>query len=101
MSGDEKRPHEMLRRMMRGGELEKIIEDKTKMMKHCSFCGEITYRKKPMKTIGKKWICIDCLRQLKEMLDELDSWEREVHIKEKIEQQLQDELATRSNETQR
>jgi hypothetical protein len=54
----------------------------------CWLCESISYKKKPGKDIGKKWICIDCLRQLKEALDTLQQWEEELSLEQEMEQQL-------------
>jgi hypothetical protein len=44
-----------------------------------------------MRLIGKRWLCIDCLRQLKETLETMDQWEAEI--------QLEKEMSNKINET--
>jgi len=58
-------------------------------MHTCWICSTITYRKKPIKNIGGKWICIDCLRQLKEALDTLQQWEEELSLEREMKRQLE------------
>jgi hypothetical protein len=53
-------------------------------------CGAICYRKKAAKNIGGRWICIDCLKQLKESLDTLSQWEESIALQRDISRQLDD-----------
>ncbi len=78
------RRKEILRNIIEGKKMEAYAEHRTREMHMCFFCGEIIYKRKPMKRIGDKWICIDCLRELKEAMDTLEEWEREVVLGEKM-----------------
>jgi hypothetical protein len=64
-----------LRTLAEGKRFEAYVERQTAEMRPCTFCRRIFYRKKPMKQIGSRWVCIDCLRSLKESLETLDRWE--------------------------
>lgn len=72
--------------------MEAYAEHRTKEMHYCWICGVISYKKTPMKKIGNKWICIDCLRHLKEILDTLDQWEEEISLEKEMKDQLDDGL---------
>ena len=73
----------LLESILENRKIELYVEHKTKEMHVCMFCGNIFYRK-PGKQIGDKWICIDCLRSLKEILDGLDQWEAEMAIEKEF-----------------
>lgn len=91
---DEKRSNDSDRRRMviesivEGRKMEAYAEHRTKEMHTCWVCNQICYRKKPMKNIGTRWICIDCLRLLKETLDTLDQWEEELVLQKDARRQL-------------
>ncbi|MCK5548630.1 MAG: hypothetical protein KAI64_06420 [Thermoplasmata archaeon] len=74
--------------IMEGRKMEAYTEHRTKDMRACWICGGISYKRKPIKSIGTKWICIDCLRQLKETLDTLQQWEEEVTLENDMKKQL-------------
>lgn len=74
--------------IVEGRKMEAYAEHRTKEMHTCWICETIFYRKTPMKSIGTKWICIDCLRQLKESLDTLDQWEEELALQSEARKQL-------------
>jgi hypothetical protein len=57
-------------------------------MRHCALCDSIGYKRRPMKQVGKKWICLDCWRQIRETLDTLDRWEEEMALKEEMERTI-------------
>ena len=82
MSRDEQK-NALLASIPENRKIELYVEHKTKEMHTCMFCGNIFYRK-PGKQIGDKWICIDCLRSLKEILDGLDQWEAEMAIEKEF-----------------
>lgn len=75
--------------IVEGRKMEAYAEHRTKDMRTCWVCSTITYRKKPIKNIGGKWICIDCLRQLKEALDTLQQWEEELSLEREMKRQLE------------
>jgi len=89
---DEELKKKILSSLKEGKRMEAYAEHRTKEMKHCSFCETITYKKVPGKEIGEKWICIDCLRRLKEILDNLEKWEEELALEEEMEDQLEEDL---------
>lgn len=72
--------------------MEAYAEHRTEDMHHCHLCERITYKKIPGKEIGEKWICIDCLRRLKEVLDNLEKWEEELALGEEMEEQIEKDL---------
>ena len=89
MSKDEKRKM-IIESIVEGRKMEAYAEHRTKDMHVCSFCDKILYRRTPMKKVGEKWVCIDCLRQLKEMLDTLEQWEQEISLQKEMKKQLDD-----------
>jgi len=72
--------------------MEAYAEHRTKDMRVCAFCDTICYRKKSGKFIGKKWACIDCLRSLKETLENFKQWEEELTLETEMKKQLEDGL---------
>jgi len=76
-----------------GRKMEAYAEHRTKDMHCCWTCGVISYKKKPMKQVGDRWICIDCLRQLKEIFDTFDQWEEELTLERDAKKQLDDGMS--------
>lgn len=76
-----------------GRKMEAYAEHRTKDMHACWTCGVISYKKKPMKQVGKNWICIDCLRQLKEIFDTFDEWEEELSLERDAKKQLDEGMS--------
>ena len=74
-----------LRTLAEGKRFEAYVERQTPDMRVCAFCQKVFYRRKPMKPIGHRWVCIDCLRALKEALDTLDRWEEMSVLHEEME----------------
>ena len=89
---DDELKKKILSSLKEGKRMEAYAEHRTKDMKHCDFCEKISYKKVPGKEIGEKWICIDCLRRLKEILDNLEKWEEELALDEEMEDQLEEDL---------
>lgn len=83
----------ILNSIIEGRKMEIYTEKRTSEMHQCMFCETICYRKKPIKELGKKWICIDCLRKLNEMLETLKQWEEEITLEEEMKKQLADGLS--------
>ena len=83
----------MLESIVEGKKMEIYTEHQTSEMHHCFFCEKICYKKTPVKQLGVKWICIDCLRQLKELLDSLSQWEEEITLEEEMKKQLGEGLS--------
>ncbi|MDG6220279.1 MAG: hypothetical protein QCI38_02370 [Candidatus Thermoplasmatota archaeon] len=78
--------------LVEGRKMEAYAEHRAKEMHSCWLCGEIIYRKRPIKKVGERWICIDCLRSLREALDTMDEWEREIALGEKMKKQISHDL---------
>jgi predicted RNA-binding Zn-ribbon protein involved in translation (DUF1610 family) len=76
--------------IVEGRKMEAYAEHRTKEMHACWMCGAICYRKKAARNIGERWICIDCLKQLKESLDTLSQWEESIALQRDITRQLDD-----------
>jgi hypothetical protein len=74
----------MLESIIEGKKMEAYVEHCTKDMHVCTFCSMVGYKKQPMRLIGNKWLCIDCLRQLKETLDTMDQWEAEIQLEKEM-----------------
>ena len=47
-----------------------------------------------MKPVGSKWICIDCLRALRETLEGLDQWEAEIQLEKEMAKKIDETLRT-------
>ena len=92
LSKEEEHRRMVLKSIIEGRKMEGYVEYRAKDMHACWICGAICYKKKPMKNIGEKWICIDCLRELKEVLDTLTQWEKELTLEKEMEKQLDDDL---------
>jgi len=81
-----------LEAIVEGKKMEAYVEHRTKDMHVCWMCGKVGYKKTPMKNIGQRWICIDCLRALKEALDSIDQWEAELELEEEMSKKIDDSL---------
>ena len=77
----------ILKSIVEGRKLDAYAEYRTKDMRTCWICQEICY-KKPVKVIGTKSICIDCLRQLREAIETLEQWEKELTLEEEVKKKL-------------
>lgn len=75
-----------------GRKLEAYTEHRTKDMHACFLCDSVCYRKKTGKMIGKRWICMDCLRQIKETMENFKQWEEEIALERQMKKQLDDGL---------
>ena len=84
---------EMMKNILESLKLDLYVESKIPEMHVCFFCGRIGYKNLPMKKIGNKWICIDCLRELKEALESLDEWEQEISLREEFKKQIKKDLS--------
>ncbi len=82
----------VLKNIVESMKLDLYVESKIPEMHVCFLCGRIGYKNLPMKKIGNKWICIDCLRELKEVLDSLEEWEQEISLREEIKKQIEKEF---------
>jgi len=82
----------VLRTLAEGRRFEAYAEQQTAEMRLCALCQKVFYRRKPMKLIGARWVCIDCLRSLKESLDTLDRWEEMTALHDEIERDVHGSL---------
>jgi hypothetical protein len=89
---DRPRAEIMLESIIEGKKMEAYVEHRTREMHACALCGTVGYKKQPMKTIGRKWVCIDCLRQLKEALDTMDQWEAEIQLEKEMSNKIDETL---------
>ncbi len=87
-----KEKENVLKNIIESMKLDLYVESKIPEMHVCFFCGRIGYKNLPMKKIGNKWICIDCLRELKEALESLEEWEQEISLREEIKKQIEKEF---------
>ncbi|MEM3396465.1 MAG: hypothetical protein QW620_03695 [Thermoplasmata archaeon] len=78
--------------IIEGKKLESYAEYKTKEMHVCFLCDTICYKRIPVKKIGNKYICINCLKALKELIENLEIWESEVSIDREMEKQIQEDI---------
>jgi hypothetical protein len=74
--------------------MEAYAEHRLKDMHVCFLCESICYRKKAGKLIGKKWLCIDCLRQIKETMETFKQWEEELALESEMKRQLDNGLGS-------
>ncbi len=79
---DNEKGDPLIKGLMESMKMDAYVESRIREMHVCFICGRVGYKKLPMKKIGNKWICIDCLRELKEALDTLEEWEQELAIQE-------------------
>jgi hypothetical protein len=79
---------ELLEDVLKGQAVESYVEHRTKDMKACALCETIGYKKRPMRQVGTKWICLSCWRQIREILDTLDRWEEEMALKDEMERTI-------------
>ena len=82
----------VLESIIEGKKMEAYVEHCTRDMHVCTFCGMIGYKKQPMRLIGKKWLCIDCLRQLKETMETMDQWEAELQLEKEMSKKIDETL---------
>lgn len=78
----------LLRNLAEGKRFETYVEQQTQEMRVCFLCDRIFYRNKPVKRVGARWVCIDCLRTLKESIDTLDRWEQLTALGEEMEKDV-------------
>ncbi|HLY76558.1 MAG TPA: hypothetical protein VKT21_01580 [Thermoplasmata archaeon] len=78
----------LLRNLAEGKRFETYVEQQTQEMRVCFLCDRIFYRHKPVKRIGARWVCIDCLRALKESIETLDRWEELSTLRDEMEKDV-------------
>jgi len=81
----------ILKSIVEGRKMDAYAEHRTKEMHTCWFCQKVCYQT-PVKKIGERYVCIECLKQLKEIMETLDQWEKEIalagEVKGKLDQSL-------------
>ncbi len=80
---------DLVKNIIESMKMDLYVEAKIPEMHVCFLCGRIGYKNLPMKKIGEKWICIDCLRELKESLDSLEEWEQELALQKEFKKELE------------
>jgi len=91
VEGRDTKRDEILRTLFESKRLEAYAEYRTRDMHVCFLCERIFY-KKPMKKIGNKWICMDCMRQLRDAIMSFDVWEKEAELEAEIRKKMDEEL---------
>jgi ribosomal protein L37AE/L43A len=89
---DKTRKERTLESLVEGRKMEAYVEHRTRDMHACALCGAVGYKKRPMKCIGSTWVCMDCLRHLKEAMDTLDQWEAEVRMESEMSKKMDEGL---------
>ena len=93
MAAEEKTRKELtLESIVEGKKMEAYVEHRTKEMHTCAICGCIGYKKWPMRSVGGRWFCMDCVRQLKDLMDNLDKWEAEVKLESELSKRIDEGL---------
>jgi ribosomal protein L37AE/L43A len=93
MANEERsRKEQTLEALVEGKKLEAYVEHRTRDMHVCAICGSVGYKKRPMKCVGTRWFCMDCLRQLKEVLNTLEQWDAEVQMEKELSKKIDDGL---------
>jgi len=77
-----------LRSIVEGRKMEAYVEARTKDMRVCWLCGTVSYKKTPMKLVGSRWVCIDCFRQVREVIATMDQWEAEVQLEREMSRKI-------------
>lgn len=89
---DREQTAEQRERLIDGKRLEIYADHLTREMHGCFLCDEVSYRSRPVKQVGKRWICIDCIRRLREVLDTLQQWEEEARLGQQMDEELKKNL---------
>lgn len=84
MPDDPSRQDLTLQSIVEGKKMEAYVEHRAKDMKVCWLCGTVSYRKLPMKNVGTHWVCIDCFRQIREIIINMDKWEAEIQLEKEL-----------------
>ncbi|MCX6652306.1 MAG: hypothetical protein NT137_03005 [Methanomassiliicoccales archaeon] len=83
-----------LESIVEGRKMEAYVEHMTKEMHSCWICGMVGYKRKPMKNIGGRYFCLDCLKQLKETFDTLEQWEAELQMEREMRKKIDESMRT-------
>jgi len=81
-----------IRTLLESMRLEAYVEEKLAEVKVCALCGRLGYRKLPMRRIGARYICAECLAQLKDAIENYDAWLEEVKEEEEARKSLEKRL---------
>jgi ribosomal protein L37AE/L43A len=81
-----------LESLVEGRKMEAYVEHRTRDMHACAICGGVGYKKRAMKSVGGRWFCMECIRQLKELLDSLERWEAEVELEREMAKKIDEGL---------
>jgi hypothetical protein len=93
MANEERSRKELtLESIVEGKKMEAYVEHRTREMHVCTICGGIGYKKRPMKCIGSRWFCLDCMRQLKDIMDNLEKWDAEVKLENELSKKIDEGL---------
>ncbi len=93
MANEERSRKELtLESIVEGKKMEAYVEHRTRDMHACTICGNIGYKKRPMKSVGGRWFCMDCIRQLKDLMDNLEKWDAEVKLENEMSKKIDESL---------
>jgi hypothetical protein len=67
-----------------GKKLDAYAEHRTKEMHTCWACGAIAYKRLSGVVVGARWLCLPCMRQLKEALDSIQDIEDEMKFQAEL-----------------
>jgi ribosomal protein L37AE/L43A len=81
-----------LESLVEGRKMEAYVEHHTRDMHACAICGGVGYKKRPMKSVGGRWFCMECIRQLKAIMDGLELWEAEVELEREMAKKIDEGL---------
>jgi hypothetical protein len=71
-----------------GKKLDAYAEHRTKEMHCCWACGAIAYKRLAGVSVGDRWLCLPCLKQLKEALDSFKDIEEEMRFQAELKKKI-------------
>jgi hypothetical protein len=83
---------ETLESIIEGRKMEAYVEHMTKEMHACWICEKVGYKNKPMRIIGSRYICFECLKQLRDAFSTIDKWEAEQQLEKEMRRKIDDSL---------
>lgn len=69
--------------------LEAYAEHRTREMRVCHLCGTVAYKRLRGVSVGARWMCIGCLKALKEALDSFAELEEEMRFEAEIRRKME------------
>jgi len=75
--------------VVEGKKLEAYAEHRTKEMHCCWACGTIGYKRLAGMTVGHRWICLPCLKQLKEAIESVSELEETIRFQADLKKKLE------------